>query len=204
MSSRDVAASLLRSAARAAASQLGGFSLARAARSRLRELTLGRTALADDDLTRAVTHVPNVAAATVRCGHARLRIDIGFDDGSQLLMAIAPSKITFAPGGAKELAFAVEPGAHAGDPRVRDVVAAIAGEIARALWRPALAGAPHSEHSAFVSVEGESLVVDLRNVPEVRWALQQTLRAAIIDAIQPRSIDVALGHVDIPLAIRLR
>lgn len=204
MSSLDVITSLLRSAGRTVASQFARAPLARITRDRLRDLSFGRAAIADDDLTRAVMRVADVAAATVRCAQGRMRVDIGFGNDSQLLMTIIPDKITFAPGGAKELRFAVEPASASRDPRARDVVAALAGEIARALWRPALAGAPASEHAAFVNVEGERLVADLRSVPEVRWATQQALRAAIVEAIEPRAIGVELGHLELPLSIRLR
>lgn len=204
MSTRDLMASWLRSAARGAASQLTRAPLAGALRERLRGLSLGRTAVGDAELTRAVLRLPDVAAATVACGQGRVAVDIGFSRGDQLRVAIYPEKITFAPGGAKELRFVLEPAAAASDPRARDVVAVIAGEIARGLWRPALSGAPDAEHAAFVNVEGERVVVDLRNVPQVRWALQQGLRAAIIEAIQPRAIEPRAGHVDLPLAIHLR
>lgn len=204
MSSRDVMTSFLRSAARGAAAQLARTPIARITRERLRDLAFGRAAIGDDDLTRAVMRVSDVAAATVRCAQGRLRVDISFGSGSQLLMAIIPDKITFAPGGAKEVRFAIEPPTASQDPRARDVVAALAGEIARALWRPALARAPQSEHSAFVNVEGERLVADLRSVPEVRWAMQQAMRAVIVEAIEPRAIKVELGHLELPLAIHLR
>jgi hypothetical protein len=201
MTSLDVVTSLLRSAARSAASRLTSSSLIETARNALQELTLGRSAIGDAQLTRSVTRLPHVAAATVSCGQSRLRIDLSFADGSVLLMALKPAAIAFAPGGAKEIGFAVEPGAAAHDFRAHDVVSAIAGEIARGLWRPALAGAPASEHRAFVSAEGELLVVDLRSVPEVRWALQQGLRTAIIEAIKPRSLLASDGQLVLALSI---
>jgi hypothetical protein len=201
MSSLDVVTSLLRSAARSAASHLSNSSFVEIARSALQELALGRSAIGDAQLTRAVTRLPEVAAATVSTGQQRLRVDLSFADGSALLMALTPSAIAFAPGGAKELGFTVEPGSAALDFRAHDVVSAIAGEVARALWRPALAGAPASEHRAFVSNDGAVLVVDLRSVPDVRWALQQGLRAAIIEAIRPRSLLASEGELTLRLAI---
>lgn len=204
MSSLDLLTSLLRSAARGASSRLSRSSIAALFRSALSELSLGRSALSDEQLTRAVTRLPNVCTATVSSVQAKLRVDLGFDDGSQLLMALSPATIAFAPGGAKELCFSVEPTSAAHDSRARDVVAAIAGEIARALWRPALAGAPHADRAAFVSTENDQLVVDLRNVPDVRWALQQGLRAAIIEAIKPRALEPNAGHLALPLSVHLR
>jgi len=204
MNSRGILTSLLRSAARGAGTRLGRSGLAELCRNALAELSPGRAGLSDAQLTRVVTRLPNVRTATVSSAQEKLRIDLGFDDGSELLMALVPGTIAFAPGGAKELCFSVEPASAAHDGRARDVVAAIAGEIARALWRPALAGAPHADHAAFVSTENEQLVVDLRNVPDVRWALQQGLRAAIIEAIKPRALEARGGHLALPLSVHLR
>ena len=55
------------------------------------------------------------------------------------------------------------------------MLAAIAAEIARSLWRPVLARAPRSDHAALVTADGGQLFVDLRSVPEVRWAQSQRL-----------------------------
>jgi hypothetical protein len=204
MSSIAVVTSLLRSVLRSAGSLLGRSSVAESLRNALADLSLGRSAIADEQLTRAVTRVAHVAAATVICGQQRLRVDLSFDDGGALLMALRPKAIAFAPGGAKELIFSVEPGQAASDPRARDVVSAIAAEVARGLWRPALAGAPSSEHCAIVSADGDQLVVDLRSVPEVRWALGQGMRAAIIEAIRPRALEAKPGHLLLPLSVQLR
>jgi hypothetical protein len=167
----------------------------------LSEVSLSRTAIPDAQLTAAVARVPRVAAATVSVGQDRMRVDVGFEDGKQLLMAVRPDGMVFAPGGAKEIAFRVEPDQAAADPGTRDVLSAIAGEIARTLWRPALARAPRSDHGAFVSHEAGRLIVDLRSVPEVRWALRQRLPALLIEAIRARDLSVGDGRLVLTLAI---
>jgi hypothetical protein len=192
---------LLRSTARGAAASLRSTQLAGAVRRALSELAIGRVVVRDDQLTRAVGHVPGVAAATVSCVHSRVRVDLSFEDGSQLLMTLRPAGITFAPGGAKELSFLVEPPEGAQDLRSRDVLGAIAAEIARSLWRPVLARAPRSEHTALVTADGGQLFVDLRSVPEVRWAQSQRLLASVIEALRPRTIDAEPGKLTLTLAL---
>jgi hypothetical protein len=202
MSSRsDVLKSLLRSTARSAAECVMSLPVAANVQRALSEASFSRTAIADAQLTAAVARVPHVAAATVSVGHERVRVDVSFDDGKQLLMALRPDGMAFAPGGAKELAFIVEPEHAATQSGSSDVIAAIAGEIARALWRPALARAPRFEHGAVVSSERGRLIVDLRTVPEVRWALRQRLPALLIEAIRARGIEIGDGRLVLALAI---
>jgi hypothetical protein len=201
MSKIDVFSSLLRSTARGAAASLRSTQLAGALRRALSELAIGRVVVRDDQLTRAVGRVPGVAAATVSCAHSRVRVDLSFEDGSQLLMTLRPAGVTFAPGGAKELSFLVEPPEGAQDLRSRDVLGAIAAEIARSLWRPVLARAPRSEHAALVTADGGQLFVDLRSVPEVRWAQSQRLLASVIEALRPRTIDAEPGKLTLTLAL---
>ena len=202
MSSRsDVLKSLLRSTARSAASRVMQLKVAANVQRVLSEASLSRTAIAGAQLTAAVARVPHVAAATVSVGQDRMRVDVSFEDGKQLLMALLPDGVAFAPGGAKELAFRVDPEQAASAPGTRDVLSAIAGEIARALWRPALARAPRSDHGAFVSYDAGRLIVDLRSVPEVRWALRQRLPALMIEAIRARALHTSEGRLVLALAI---
>jgi hypothetical protein len=202
MSSRsDVFKSLLRSTARVAVERVKQLKVAADVQRVLSEASLSRAAIPDAQLTAAVARVPHVAAATVSVGHDRMRVDVSFEDGKQLLMALWPDGMAFAPGGAKELAFRVEPEQAASQPGCLDVLSAIAGEIARTLWRPALARAPRSDHGAFVSQDGGRLIVDLRSVPEVRWALRQRLPALMIEAIRARGLEIRDGRLLLALAI---
>jgi hypothetical protein len=200
MSKLDVVSSLLRSSARSAAARVSNTQLGTALRRTLSELAPGRLAIRDDQLTRAVAQVHGVSAATVSSSHGRMRFHLSFDDASQLLMSLVPCGMAFAPAGAKELFFAIEPPEAARDHRSRDVVSAIAGEIARALWKPVLARAPQSEHGAFVTADNDRLVVDLRTVPEVRWALAQRMPRLVIEALRPRALEAYDGRVMLQLA----
>lgn len=197
----DVLKSLVRSTARSAASRVRQLGLAENVQRLLSDASLSRMTIRDAQLTAAVARVPHVQAATVSVGRDRMRIDVSFDDGKQLLMALRPDGMAFAPGGAKEIAFRVEPDQAAAQPRCRDVLSAIAGEIARTLWRPALSRAPRSAHGAFVGDENGRLIVDLRSVPEVRWALRQRLPALLIEAIRARAIELVEGRLVLALAI---
>jgi hypothetical protein len=201
MSQLDVLKSLLRSGARSAQSSLRSLPLAIAVQRAVSELGFHRLTIGDAGLTRAVTHVPEVAAVTVSSGQGRLRIDASFEDGSRLAFALLPAGMAFAPGGAKELSFTIEPASAARDPRSGELVAAVAGEIARNLWRAALSRAPRSDQGASVSCHEDTLVVDLRSVPEVRWALRQRLPALLIEAIKPRSLEIDNGRMLLTLAL---
>jgi hypothetical protein len=201
MSQLDVLKSLLRSGARSAQSSLRSLPLAVAVQRAVSDLGFNRVTIGDAGLTRAVTRVAEIAAVTVSSGQGRLRIDATFDDGSRLAFALLPAGMAFAPGGAKELSFTVEPSAASRDPRSREVVAAVAGEIARTLWRPALSRAPRSDQGASVSCHDDTLVVDLRSVPEVRWALRQRLPALLIEAIKPRALEIDNARIVLTLAL---
>jgi hypothetical protein len=203
MSSRsDVLKSLLRSTARTAIDSVMSSKVGSNVQRLLTETSFSRVAIADAQLTAAVARVAHVAAATVSVGQDRVRVDVSFEDGKQLLMALRPDGMVFAPGGAKELAFTVEPEHAAAQGSSRDVIAAIAGEIARALWRPALTRAPRlPDHGAHVSHEGNRWIVDLRSVPEVRWALRQRLPALLIEAIRARGLELGDGRLVLTLAI---
>ena len=197
----DLVSSLLRSTARSAASSLKNTPLAGALRRMLAQVSVGRVIVSDRQLTRAVAHVPGVAAATVSCTQGRLRIDVSFEQGAPLQMALVPAGVAFAPGGAKELSFRAEPPESAHDLRSRDVLAALAGEIARGLWRPVLGRAERSDQGAYVTADGAQLSVDLRSVPEVRWAMSQRVPAAIIEALKPRALAVHAGRLLLSLSL---
>ena len=200
-SQSDVLKSLLRSTARSAVARVKASPFTAAVKSKLAEVSFGRVVIADEQLTSAVARVARVSEATVRSGHGRLRIDVQFEGGRSLLMALRPDGIAFAPFGPKEIAFAVEPAGALAQPHSHDVVAAIASEIARHLWRPALLRAPRAEPAAQVTGEHERAIVDLRSVSEVRWALRQRLPALLIEAIRTRAIEVGEGQLVLNLAI---
>ncbi|MGD8861681.1 MAG: hypothetical protein PVI30_16850 [Myxococcales bacterium] len=193
MSRLDVLRSLLRSTAVNARRGLENLPVAEALRRFVEEATLGRATLSDAELTKALGRVSGVSAVTVSADGASLRIDAGFDDGQHVQLRVRPTGVMFAPGGAKEVAFAVEPAGAVERGRTRDLVGALGGAIARQLWAPVLANAPRTGGGAMVSGSGGQLHLDLRSVPEVRWALGKRLHAATIETLKLHRIEVGPG-----------
>jgi hypothetical protein len=192
MSRMDVVKSLLRSAAQSASSGLTRIG-AGSWREKLSSLAFRRLLVSDSRLTAAVARVPEVAAVTVSSHSGQLRIDASFHDGVSLLVTLTPVGTAFAPRGAKELSMRAEPETAARNPRSADIFAAIATEVALALWGPFLRTQAASGRRALAQRHDDILVIDLRSVPAVRAALAQPLTASAIEALGLKSIEVAVG-----------
>ncbi|HKU42717.1 MAG TPA: hypothetical protein VJR89_31375 [Polyangiales bacterium] len=194
MSSRlDVARSFLRSAAGLALTGFDRLHLGSSVRALADTLLRKQLSLPDGRLTAAIAKVPEVSAATVSTRDGQLRIDASFHDGGHLLLHLRSLGTKFATRGAKEWSVEVHPAQAALDPRCADIVVAIAGEIARTLWAPFLRTPRTRARSANAHRDGNVLIVDLRNVAEVRAALGQPLLAAAIDAFNLRGIEAEKG-----------
>ena len=159
-----------------------------------------RATLRANRLTVAVGRVAGVQAATVAAGDGGLHVAITADR-RDLSVFLLPDRASFAIGGAKELSFRVSPAELCTDPLIADVVAAIAAAVARVLWNAALTGAPGSDHGAFVTRDGDRLVADLRTVPEVRWALERRVSAAMIEAIRLDAFGVNEQGLELTIGI---
>jgi hypothetical protein len=201
MSRFDVLRSLLRSGAIAASEHARKLPITAALTQAIEQAQLTRARIDDAALTAAIARGHGVAAATVRAGQGKLRIDASFDDGSALRIALWPSHISFAPLGAKEVGFGIEPREALSDPRAQDVCAALATEIAHAVWRSVLGPAKAGEAGAFVSRDGDKLIADLRSVPAVRRAKGNKLLMAVIEALRPQTIEVADGELRIAMML---
>lgn len=198
----DVLKSLLRSTALGAVDKLKNAEATAAARELIAQAGMMRARIDEAALTAAVARADNATAATVRAQDGRLLIDASFDGSEQpLRIAVWPANVSFAPLGAKEVAFAVEPAEALRDPRARDVCGALATEIAHALWRSVIGPALPDDSRAFVSREGETLVADLRSVSAVRRNQAKKLAATFIEAIKPQRIDIAPGELRITLKL---
>ena len=201
MSRLDLVASLLRSTARGAAARLRELPGTNTLSRLLRDAALGRTVISSAQLTAAVARAVDANATTVIAGEDSLRVDLALADGTHLAARLRVAGAVFAAGGAKELSFTVDPPEAAKSPGCREAVAAIAGELARALWKPALVRAPETGPAAFVSLEDDRLVVDLRSVPEVRWALRQRLPATLIELLRPRTVVITPLGLELQLSL---
>lgn len=195
----DLVRSLVHRAAKAGSDRLGRLQAVRGVRQALDELKQRRASLGEAALSSAVAHAPGVAASSVSIEGGQLRVDVTFDDEQTRVFAVQPQTIRFAPRGAKEVIFAIEPPELVSDARVRDAVGCIAAAIARALWGPVLAPRVGDEQ-ALVEREGARLRADLRTVPAVRAALEGGALAMALEmitiesfAIEDRTLRVKLG-----------
>lgn len=196
MSRIDVLKSLLRSTALAAVDKVTSSQAATSARQLIEQAGLLSTRITEAALTAAVARAANATAATVRAQQGRLLIDASFDDSDKpLQVAIWPASFSFAPLGAKEIAFGIEPIEAIRDPRAQDVCAALATEIAHAIWRSVIGPSVPGESTAFVSCEGDRLVADLRSVPAVRRGQAKKLVMTFIEALRPERIEIDAGEL---------
>ncbi|MDD9944267.1 MAG: hypothetical protein OXU20_24705 [Myxococcales bacterium] len=202
----DFLKSLARSAARSASGRLGATQLTEHLRRRVEKLSLLQTSLSDAQLTRAVGRSMGVAAATVRIDGGGVRVQVTDEAGRDTSMTLWPGKVSFAPQGAKEVSFSVEPPELAERSVAIDIVGAIAGEVARTLWGPFLAGAQRrgnrrNSHATFVHRAGPLLTADLRSVPEVRAVLGQRLPATLLDALRLEALHTMPGALRLQLGL---
>lgn len=194
---------VLRSFVRAAGDRLDVRALrARLARA-LTETTLARLDLGDAALTAAVARGRGISSATVASDGEAVRVDVSVRDGAALAFALVPSGVQFAPGGAKELAFRIEPADAPDGEASREAFSAIAGVIAETLWRPALAGSGGGGGaSAFVARQGGELVLDLRTVPSIRAASRNRVGLAILETLVLKSVEVRPGGLRLAIGVR--
>jgi hypothetical protein len=178
----DSLKSLLHRAAKAGTEGLTRVPAVAGARALVAELRQRRASLPEAALSRVIAHAPGVRTCMVAVSGERIRVELGCDDGANLSLSIAPVSARFAPRGAKELLFELDPPERLDDSRARDVVGALAAAIARALWGPLLGPAREGEY-ALVEREGARLRADLRTIPAVRAALESGPLAPAFDVI---------------------
>lgn len=183
----DLLRSLVRSGAVRAGERVRRLAPADAVRRTVRELGQQRVELSTESLTSAVAHAPDVEAASVASRDGKLWLDVGYEDGATLHLALVPEGASFAPRGAKELRFRIEPAEHARSQRVGDLVSQIAGAVARGLWPLVASRGTHALGGAPVDREASGHVrVDLRSVPAVRALEQKGPFALMLEAIDVR------------------
>lgn len=201
MSRFDVMKSLLRSAARTATKQLRRFDLPEPLRRALADALARSLTLREGQLTAAAGRLPALAAVTVCVKPGSVLVDASLNDGSELQACLIPLGIAFAPGGAKDLSFRVQPPEAAAERALCDVVGAIAAELARALWGPFLTPNRQDADWAFVERDRDILRVDLRTVPAVRAAMARAPVAMIMEALTVKEITAEPGRLRMTLAL---
>ena len=198
----DVLRSLLRAGADRAARRLEGAAPVARMRRVLAQLRHQRVVLDERQLTRVVAHVPGAVSASVNARGGRLHVDVTFQDAGTLAFSLSPLAARFAPRGAKELVFRVQPPEATRERRMREVTSALAGAIAQALWAVVLPDArPQELIGAIVDRDGPECVrVDLRSVPAVQGAMRQRSGALVIELLELRELTVDEGA----LALQVR
>jgi hypothetical protein len=167
----------------------------------LREALAQASSVSDRQIAKALTRIPQVREASAVCRDERIWIDATFDDGVNVRVSVFPLPPRFAPRGAKELLFQVEPEQAAGRAQVRDLVGAIAALVAHALWAPFFGRLLNPSFDAIAERDGDNVRVDLRTVPAVRTAHQKGL-GQLFDMLELRGLSVSEGalrlHVKLP------
>ena len=96
------------------------------ARKFLNEVAQRQARVPAEALTRTLAHAEGVREASAACEGGRVHIDATFDDGSHVQLGLVPWDVRFAPRGAKELVFRVEPASMGRERHVPELVAAVA------------------------------------------------------------------------------
>lgn len=193
----DIVRSLVRAAADRALDRVKGTRMAAAMLQLLERLTQQRWRLTDEALTAAAAHAEGVDSAMVACHSGRMFIDASMTNGREVQFSLVPRSVRFAPRGAKEISFDVEPP----DAHDTSIVGALAGCIAKATW-PMIAP-PDAVDVGGAIVERESpgrLRVDLRSVPAVRRFASTQAATMVFDVLELESLRVEDGA----LAVKLR
>lgn len=189
----------MRSAAKAGSERFADVGAIKQARRVLDELKHRRTSIDEGAMGAAIAHTPGVSAATVRIHDGRVGVDATFEDGESRVLAVVPESVRFAPRGAKEVIFRIEPPEAVNDARARELVGSLAASMARALWGPVL-GPREGDEQALVEREGARLRADLRSVPAVRAALEGPLGMAL-DVLAIERFGVEDGRLSLELAL---
>jgi len=198
----DVLRSLLRAGADRAgrgARRLGGVDAFRKA---LHDLRRQRIPVRDEALTAAVAHAPGVEAATASARDEAVHVDASFRDGTHLHLGLYPDGARFAPRGAKELRFRIEPAELARDRRARELTASIAGAVARSLWAMLLQRAEGQNSVPIVDRDGDGrLRVDLRTIPALRKIQSRGPIALMLEALEVRAMRVEPGALVLEIGL---
>ena len=195
----DLFRSLLRGFAEGAGRRLG-IPLANLQKL-LRDAIAQASSVSDRQIAKVLTRVDNVKEASAVCRDERIWIEATFVEGDTVSVSVQPLTARFAPRGAKEVTFRVEPPELAGRAEVRDVVGAIAALIAHTLWAPFFGRLLNPVYDAIAERDGADVRVDLRSVPAVRAAAQRGL-TQLFDLFELSSLGVSDGalrlHIRLP------
>lgn len=167
----------------------------------LRDAIAQASSVSDRQIAKALTRVGSVREASAVCRDERIWIQATFEHGDTLNVSVEPLAARFAPRGAKEVSFRVEPSELAGRAEVRDLVGAIAALVAHTLWAPFFGRLLNPVYDAIAERDGAEVRVDLRSVPAVRAAAQRGL-TQVFDILELSGLAVIDGalrlHIKLP------
>jgi hypothetical protein len=186
----DILKSWLQRAAQAGASRLSRLDPVQRVSRAVEELRARRVRLDEATLAQALSAVEGLRESTLQVRDGRIEIDACWQDGERLAFAAVPETIRFAPRGAKEVLFRVEPAELARKGKVREAVGALAGAVAFAVWGPLL-GAGATANPALVETEGQRLRADLRSIAAVRSALSGGPLGQVLDVLSIERFELA-------------
>jgi hypothetical protein len=194
----DIVRSWVRAAADRAVDRITGTKVAGVTKQLLERLTQQRWRLSDETLTAAAAHADGVDSAMVSCRSGRMFVDASMTNGQEVQFSLVPRSVRFAPRGAKEISFDVEPP----DAHDSSIVGALAGCIAKATWPMIASGDSLDFGGAIVERETPGHVrVDLRSVPAVRRFASTQTAAMIFDLLELESIRVESGALALKLKL---
>jgi hypothetical protein len=199
---RDLLRSLVARAAGAADGRLAkGGPLARL-REAIGQLRQRHTKIDDAAIGAAVARTAGVTQSMVQCDAGGIRVDASFADGGSFVATVIPQGVYFAARGAKEVSFRIEPPEAARGRFAADVVAAIAGAIARGLYGPMLGRDATPEPAGFVDREGtDAFRADLRTVPAVRKLASKGPMGLVVDVLEVSKITTEAGAVVVEIKL---
>lgn len=184
--------SLVRRAADVASATANAPGPIKRAKKLVSDLIHKRIEISSAQLTSALAQFPDVDSAQVSARDGGLRCDVTFRTGEHVQAVFIPERVSFAPRGAKELSFRVEPASQARSHRAIDVASVLGGVVARALWPM------HTESrnvgGGIVDRHGEAeLMVDLRTTPTAQALLRRGQAGALIEVMQLGDVYVKDG-----------
>ncbi len=194
----DFMKSLVRSFAEGAGRRLAAplSSLGKLLRSALSQAS----SISDHQIATALTRLPGVSEASAVCREARIWIEATSSDGLVVRFSLMPTGARFAPRGAKEVIFRIEPEEAANKAFARDLVGAVGALVAHTLWGPFLGHQASPNYDAIAEREGDEVRVDLRSVKAVRSAQQRGL-GQLFDVLELGGMEVRDGQLKLRLKL---
>jgi len=198
----DTVRSFLAQAAGLAGRRLGEIPALADLRKALADVQSGRSAVGEAELTAALAHAPGVASATVLARRGALHLDISFSDGGRWEGRVVPEGAHFAPRGAKEVHFRIEPPELANESRLPGVLGVLGGVLARTLWSMLIPRTVRRGVAGHVDRQGlAGYRIDLRSVPEVRRLADSGVFGNALDVLDLKSVSCEDGELRLQLGL---